>query len=82
MQKNTLCVVEVALTAKQKVPGLYQDYVLVGCDVVHFGRRVSTFWSSLPLSIKVHDVRSKKDSNFFFFLSQNLKSHRTLVILD
>jgi len=34
MQKITLCVVEVALTAEQKVPGLYQDYVLVGCDVV------------------------------------------------
>jgi hypothetical protein len=82
MQKITHCVVEVALTAEQKVTGLYQEYVLVGCDVAYFGRHVSTFLSTLPLYIKVHDVRSKKDSNFCTHLSQNLKSHRTLVILD
>ena len=49
MQKITLCVAEVALTAEQKVPDLYQDYVLVGCDVVYFGRQVSKFWSSLSI---------------------------------
>jgi hypothetical protein len=47
MQEINLRVLEVALTAEQKVPDLYQDYVLVGCDVVYFGRQI-TFWSRLP----------------------------------